>query len=40
MRNIKYLFLILSLIFIFEIINSNQADACTINDGVVAKGKW
>ena len=37
MRNIKYLFLILSLIFIFEIINSNQSYACTINDGVVAK---
>ena len=37
MKNAKYLFLILSLIFVFEIVNSNQADACTINDGVVKK---
>ena len=37
MRNIKYLFLILSIIFVFEIINSNQAEACTVTDGVVAK---
>ena len=37
MKNIKYLFLILSIIFAFEIINSNQAEACTVNSGVVAK---
>ena len=37
MKNIKYLFLILSIIFVFEIINSNQAEACTVTDGVVAK---
>ena len=37
MKHIKYLFLILSTIFIFEMVNSNQAEACTINDGVVAK---
>ena len=37
MKNIKYLFLILSIIFVFEIINSNQAEACTVNSGVVAK---
>jgi len=37
MKNIKYLFLILSIIFVFEIINSNQVEACTINSGVVAK---
>ena len=37
MKNIKYLFLVLSLIFVFEIVNSNQAKACTVNSGVVAK---
>jgi len=37
MKNIKYLFLVLSLIFVFEIVNSNQAKACTVTDGVVAK---
>ena len=37
MKNIKYLFLVLSLIFVFEIANSNQAKACTVNSGVVAK---
>ena len=37
MRNIKYLFLILSTIFIFEMVNPNQAEACTVTDGVVAK---
>ena len=37
MRNIKYLFLILSTIFIFEIANPNQAEACTVTSGVVAK---
>ena len=35
MKNIKYLFLVLSLIFVFEIVNSNQAKACTVNLGVV-----
>ena len=37
MRNIKYLFLILSIIFVFEIVNSNKAKACTVTNGVVAK---
>ena len=37
MKNIKYLFLVLSLIFVFEMLNSNQAEACTVNSGVVAK---
>jgi len=37
MRNIKYLFLILSTIFIFEMVNPNQAEACTVTGGVVAK---
>ena len=37
MRNIKYLFLILSTIFIFEMANPNQAEACTVTSGVVAK---
>ncbi len=37
MRNIKYLFLILSIIFVFEMVNSNQAEACTVTAGVVAK---
>ncbi len=38
MKNIKYLFLILSIIFIFEMFNSNRAEACTINSGVVKHG--
>ena len=37
MKYAKYLFLILSVIFVFEIVNSNQAKACTVTDGVVAK---
>ena len=37
MKFAKYLFLILSIIFVFEIVNPNQAEACTITDGVVAK---
>ena len=37
MKYAKYLFLILSIIFIFETVNSNQAKACTVTDGVVAK---
>ena len=37
MKYAKYLFLVLSLIFVFEIVNSNQAKACTVNGGVVAK---
>ena len=37
MKYAKYLFLILSIIFVFEIVNSNQAKACTVTDGVVAK---
>ena len=37
MKHIKYLFLILSTIFIFEMVNPNQAEACTVTDGVVAK---
>ena len=37
MKYAKYLFLVLSLIFVFEIVNSNQAKACTVNSGVVAK---
>ena len=37
MKHAKYLFLILSIIFVFEIVNSNQAKACTVNSGVVAK---
>jgi hypothetical protein len=37
MKYAKYLFLILSIIFIFEMVNSNQAKACTVTDGVVAK---
>ena len=38
MKHIKYLFLILSTIIIFEMVNSNQAEAaCTITDGVVKK---
>ena len=37
MKYTKYLFLILSTIFIFEMVNPNQAEACTVTDGVVAK---
>ena len=37
MKYAKYLFLILSFIFIFEIVKPNQAEACTVTDGVVAK---
>ena len=38
MKHIKYLFLILSTIFIFEMVNPNQAEAaCTITDGVVSE---
>jgi hypothetical protein len=37
MKYAKYLFLILSMIFVFEMVNSNQAEACTVTAGVVAK---
>ena len=37
MKYAKYFFLILSIIFVFEMVNSNQAEACTITNGVVAK---
>ena len=37
MKNIKYLFLILSTIFIFEIFASNKAEACTISSGVYSE---
>ena len=37
MKYAKYLFLILSIIFVFEMVNSNRAEACTVTDGVVAK---
>ena len=37
MKYAKYLFLILSIIFVFETLNSNKAEACSITDGVVAK---
>jgi len=37
MKYAKYLFLILSVIFLFETVNSDQAKACTVTDGVVAK---
>ena len=37
MKRFKYLFLILSIIFIFEILNSNKAEACTISSGVVSE---
>ena len=37
MKYAKYLFLILSIIFVFEMVNSNQAEACTVTAGVVAK---
>ena len=39
MKHAKYLFLILSIIFVFEIANSNQAEACTVTAGVVAKAE-
>ena len=38
MKNFKYLFLILSTIFIFEMFNSNKAEACTISSGVYSEG--
>ena len=37
MKNIKYILLILSIFFVFEIVNSNKAKACTVTNGVVAK---
>tara|TARA_B100001057_G_scaffold218202_1_gene218359 strand:- start:249 stop:1115 length:867 start_codon:yes stop_codon:yes gene_type:complete len=37
MKYTKYLFLILSIIFVFEMVNSNHAEACTVTAGVVAK---
>ena len=38
MKHIKYLFLILSTIFIFEMVNTNQADAaCSVTSDVVKK---
>ena len=37
MNNFKYLFLILSAICIFEMFNSNKAEACTISSGVVSE---
>ena len=38
MKHIKYLFLILFTIFIFEMVNPNQAEAaCTVTDGVVSE---
>ena len=38
MRNIKYLFLVISIFFIFELVNSNQAEAaCSITSDVVKK---
>ena len=38
MKHIKYLFLILSMIFIFEVINPNQAEAaCSVTSDVVKK---
>ncbi len=37
MKNIKYLLLILSTVFIFEAIHSNKAEACTITSGVVSE---
>ena len=37
MKYAKYFFLILSIIFVFETLNSNKAEACSITDGVVAK---
>ena len=41
MKHIKYLFLILSMIFIFEVVNPNQADAaCTITDVNLTLGSY
>ena len=37
MKNIKYIFLILSTIFVFEMFNSNKAEACTISSGVYSE---
>ena len=37
MKHIKYLFLILFTIIVFETVNPNQAEACTVTGGVVAK---
>ena len=38
MKHIKYLFLILSMIFIFEVVNPNQAEAaCSVTSDVVKK---
>ena len=37
MKNFKYLLLILSTIFIFEMFNSNKAEACTISSGVYSE---
>ena len=37
MKFIKYLFLILFTIIVFEMVNPNQTEACTVNSGVVAK---
>ena len=37
MKHIKYLFLILFTIIVFEMVNPNQAEACTVTGGVVAK---
>ena len=38
MKHIKYLFLVLSMIFIFEVINPNQSEAaCSITSDVVKK---
>ena len=37
MNNFKYLFLILSAICIFEMFNSNKAEACTISSGVYSE---
>ena len=37
MKYAKCLLLVLSIIFVFEIVNSNQAEACTVTAGVVKK---
>ena len=37
MKSFKYLFLILSTIFVFEMFNSNKAEACTISSGVYSE---
>ena len=39
MKHIKYLFLVLSTIFVFEMISFNKAEAgeCTVTSGVVAE---